>query len=429
MMSEPCYLCPMSQAFPQIVLATFSGKDHPGITSELTGILARRKTTVVDIAQAVIQNLLTLSICFEEPTEDCREILQELREHSKTLGLRFEHHLLTGDEAKAGSLPERGGHHYAVTLIADLVSAEALHLVSATLARRGANIDMIKRLSDGGFSCVEMIISSSKDLGQDAACASRPKDAIRKELLGLSKKLGVDIALQSEGLYRRAKRLVVLDMDSTLIQVEVIDELARFKGVYDDVAAITHDAMNGRIDYDESLRRRVKMLRGMTIAELERVLDHVELTPGAEELIQVLKKLGYKTALISGGFTYVAERLKNRLGIDYVYANHLEVSDGALTGDVIPPIVNAQRKADLLDVIAQQEKIELGQVIAIGDGANDLLMLEKAGLGIAFNAKATVRAKADLSISQKDLRSILYLLGLQERELSVCLGSKAQTRV
>ena len=212
-------------------------------------------------------------------------------------------------------------------------------------------------------------------------------------------------------------------MDSTLIQSEVIDELARFKGVYDQVAAITHEAMNGKMDYDESLRQRVRMLKGMPLSDLEKVFQKVELTPGATDLIGILKKLGYKIALISGGFTYVAEKLKQQLGIDFVYANSLEIRDQALTGNVIPPIVNAQRKADLLDVIAQQERIELDQVIAIGDGANDILMLEKAGLGIAFNAKPKVRERADLALSQKNLRSILYLLGLSERDLSVCTRS------
>jgi phosphoserine phosphatase len=407
----------------QQILATFSGKDHPGITSEVTGILARHKVAIIDIAQAVIQNLLSLSICFELPDGELgKKILQELQTLSTEQGLDLEHRAL----GKPGSQDAKTGHsgelyHYAVTLIADVVTAEALHQVTTTLAKRKTNIDVIKRLSADGFSCVEMIVSSPEEF------SIKSKNAVKKELLGIAKKLGVDIALQSEGLYRRAKRLVVLDMDSTLIQGEVINELARLKGVFDEVSAITHAAMNGKMDYDESLRQRVRMLKGMTSAELEQVFQKIELTPGAADLISVLKKLGYKLALISGGFTYVAERLKNQLGIDFVYANHLEIKDGALTGNVIPPIVNAQRKADLLDVIAQQEKIELDQVIAIGDGANDLLMLEKAGLGIAFNAKPTVREKADLSLGQKNLRSVLYLLGLSERELSVCF--KAHSRV
>jgi phosphoserine phosphatase len=261
------------------------------------------------------------------------------------------------------------------------------------------------------------------------SCAARDDSdqgvvKMKKELLGIAKKLSVDIALQAEGLYRRAKRLIVFDMDSTLIQSEVIDELARHKGVYNEVAAITHAAMNGKMDFDESLKKRVAKLKGMSQADLLEVFQKVELTPGAEDLLRVLKKLGYKIGLISGGFSFVAERLKTKLGIDYVYANNLESKDGLLTGNVIPPIVNAQRKADLLDVIAQQEQVELDQVIAIGDGANDLPMLEKAGLGIAFNAKPTVREKADLSINQKNLKAVLYLLGLEERDLAVCFKTE-----
>jgi phosphoserine phosphatase len=405
---------------PHQVIATFSGKDRPGITSEITGILARRKIAMVDIAQSVTQHLLSLSICFELPSEDAgKQTLQELQSVSKTLGLKLEHRVMSDEEAKAGKLPARG-FHYAVTLIAESITAEALHEVTVLLAKRKTNIDVIKRLSESDFSCIEMTVSSPEELDANA------RHEMKKELLGIAKNLGVDIALQAEGLYRRSKRLVVLDMDSTLIQSEVIDELARFKGVYDAVAAITHEAMNGKMNFDESLRERVKMLKGMPVADLEKVFQTVKLTPGAADLISVLKKLGYKIALISGGFTYVAERLKNQLGIDFVYANHLEIKDGALTGNVIPPIVNAQRKADLLDVIAQQEKIELDQVIAIGDGANDLPMLEKAGLGIAFNAKPTVREQADLALSQKSLRSILYLLGHSETELSVCFTERSR---
>jgi phosphoserine phosphatase len=390
----------------QLFLATFSGKDRPGITSEITGVLARHDVAILDIAQAVVQNLLSLSIVFEG--ESGQKALPDLEELARSQKLKLEHRGLGAAEPPS----KTPLYHYAVTLIAETVSAQALHEVTAALARRKTNIDVIKRLSEGAFGCVEMIVSSREEFSEHS------RNALKKELLAIAKKVGVDIALQAEGLYRRAKRLVVLDMDSTLIQAEVIDELARFKGVYDQVSAITHQAMNGKMDYDESLRERMKLLKGTKLSELDRVFDSIQLTPGAEELIAVLKKLGYKTALISGGFSYVADRLKSRLGIDFVYANQLEIENGALTGNVIPPIVNARRKADLLDVIAQQERIELDQVIAVGDGANDLLMLEKAGLGIAFNAKPTVCEKADLSINQKNLSSILYLLGLSERELA-----------
>jgi phosphoserine phosphatase len=422
---------------PSMILFTASGADTPGITSELTGILAKRNARVIDIAQAVIQNLLSLSILFEitgdpSTTGSQDQCLQELTKKAESLHLQVtvqvdrkksQQERSAAKKTSQESVQETITMHYAVTLIADVISAQALHEVTQALANRRFNIDAIKRLSEGSFSCVEMIVSG------EAPTSGGPSleeflHQTKAELLTIAQTLNVDIALQAEGLYRRAKRLVVFDMDSTLIQGEVIDELAREKGVYDEVAAITHDAMNGKMDFNESLRQRVAKLKGLSQPDLNQVLARIELTPGAEDLIGVLKKLGYKIALISGGFTFVADQLKGRLGLDHVYANQLEIQNGTLTGKTIGPIVNAQRKADLLDEIAQKEHIALDQVIAIGDGANDLLMLEKAGLGIAFNAKKTVREKADLSINQKNLRSVLYLLGLSEKDLAVCLTPK-----
>jgi phosphoserine phosphatase len=405
-------------------LVTVSGHDSLGITSQLTGILARRKACVLDIAQAVIQNLLSLSILFEvvegpDQKKTHQQILEELGKSAQELKLTLSCKILSEEDLHQSSLKNELLSHYAVTLIAESVTTEALHEVTATLAKWKFNIDTIKRLSHESFGCVEMIVSCVRREDVDLQVVK-----MKKELLGIAKKLQVDIALQAEGLYRRAKRLIVFDMDSTLIQSEVIDELARHKGVYDEVAAITHAAMNGKMDFDESLKKRVSQLKGMSQSDLLTVFEKIELTPGAEDLLRVLKKLGYKIGLISGGFSFVAERLKTKLGIDYVYANSLESKDGLLTGNVIPPIVNAQRKADLLDVIAQQEQVELDQVIAIGDGANDLPMLEKAGLGIAFNAKLKVREKADLSINQKNLKTVLYLLGLEERDLAVCFKTE-----
>jgi phosphoserine phosphatase len=393
-----------------VILITISGRDHPGITSEITEILARHRVNILDIAQAVIQKLLTLSLLFEiDPSSASHEtIIKDLLFKTNHLGLRVEFQLL---DSNTSPLPFRTVklNHYAVTLIADCVTAQSLHEVSAALARWKINIDIIKRLSDEQFSCVEMLVSTTEQMEERI---------LRKELLEIAKVQKVDIALQAEGLYRRAKRLVVLDMDSTLIQGEVIDELARENGAYERVAEITHEAMSGRIKFDESLKLRCQHLKGLSLEDLDRVYKKVVLTPGAKDLIEVLKKLGYKIAVISGGFTFVLDRLKEELGIDYAYANTLELKDGLLTGNVIPPIINAQRKADLLDIIAKQQQIALDQVIAIGDGANDLLMLEKAGLGIAFNAKPLVREQADLALSQKNMRSILYLLGLSARDVA-----------
>jgi phosphoserine phosphatase len=393
------------------ILLTASGRDRPGITSQLTAVLARHPVRLLDIDQAVVRHLLSLSILFELGAGAEEAVIQqELKTAAQALDLKLELQALTAPESGKARAPRAS--HYAVTLIADSLGPKPLHEVSEALARWQLNIDAIKRLSEGSFGCVEILVSSPEE---------KDLSLLKKELLEIAKAQSVDIALQAEGLYRRAKRLVVMDMDSTLIQSEVIDELAREKGVYDEVAAITHAAMSGAMNYDESLRQRCAKLKGLTPADLERVFSRIELTPGAQDLIRVLKKLGYKIAILSGGFSFVADRLRDQLGIDYSYSNLLEMKDGKVTGEVRPPIVNAQRKADLLDVIAQQERIDLDQVIAIGDGANDLLMLAKAGLGIAFNAKPAVREQAHTSLNSRNMRSILYLLGLSGRDLAKVL--------
>jgi phosphoserine phosphatase len=393
----------------ELILMTVSGRDRPGITSGLTGVLADQGVKILDISQAVIHRLLSLSLLYEVRSSGQEKLVQkELQAFATQMDLSIECQPWTPAPAESATA---SAHHYAITLIAEELSAQALHLVTQGVAKFGLNIDSIKRLSEGQFGCVEMVVS------QPASCTGDLK-ILKKELLAIAKTQGVDIALQAEGLFRRAKRLVVMDMDSTLIQSEVIDELAREKGVYDEVAAITAAAMNGQMDYDESLRRRCAKLKGLGSADLERVFARIELTPGAADLVRVLKRLGYKIAILSGGFSFVADKLRDQLGIDFAYANLLEMKDGAVTGEVRPPIVNAQRKADLLDVLAQQERVDLDQVIAIGDGANDLLMLAKAGLGIAFNAKPAVREQADTALSQKNMRSILYLLGLSGRDIA-----------
>jgi phosphoserine phosphatase len=405
----------------ETILITVSGKDAPGITSEMTRLLAESDCEVLDIGQAVLHGLLSLSILFKPAGTPASGVLRELEATAKNLGLQLHARTLpvsSPSEEGTDALAARR-QPYAVTLIAERISASVLHEVTTLLVRHRLNIDAIQRLSERELSCVELSVS----FPGETAAAGAPLDpiALRRELLDLSARGQVDIGFQAEGLYRRAKRLVVFDMDSTLIQNEVIDEFARERGVYERVAAITEEAMRGRLDFQESLTRRVRELQGLTLNEIENVAARLQLTPGAEELVRILKRLGYKTAIISGGFSVIADRFKARLGMDYAYANSLEMKDGAATGRVLPPIVDAQRKADLLEVIVQQEKIHLDQVIAVGDGANDLLMLDRAGLGIAFNAKPLVREKADLSLSQKSLQSILYLLGIPGRDLSEAL--------
>jgi phosphoserine phosphatase len=368
---------------------------------------------ILDIGQTVIQRLLSLFILFE-PGEPALEtdLLRELQAKADEMGLILESRPIAADSGAREGLASPA-QRYAITLLAERVPAAALHEVTTALARHDLNIDVIEKLSDADFGCVEMLVSSAQ------AISPSP---LKKLLLGIATRQKVDIALQAEGLYRRSKRLVVFDMDSTLIQSEVIDELAREHGVFDEVHRITEEAMRGKMNYDESLKLRCAKLKGLSAERIDSVYRRIELTPGADELIRVLKRLGYKTAVISGGFNCITEPLRNRLGIDFAYANQLEFAQGKLTGKVLPPVINAARKADLLEVIAQQEKIHLDQVIAIGDGANDLLMLERAGLGIAFNAKPIVRKRADLAISQKNLRSVLYLLGFSGRDLTEALS-------
>jgi phosphoserine phosphatase len=394
-----------------MVLITCSGKDAPGITASLTGVLARHGLEIVDVGQAVLHGWLSLSLLFQslshEPGAESLAI-REIEELAAGLGLKVETRTF-----QDRTPPAQPAYRYAVTLISSKVTARALHAVTEVLARHRVNISEIERLSESEFGCVELLISSGAEI-------DRP--ALKHDLLAVARTEGVDLALQAEGLYRRAKRLVAFDMDSTLIESEIIDEFARKLGRYDEVASITREAMHGRLPFAEALARRVACLKGLSQAQIDEVFSETRLTPGAEDLIRVLKQLGYRIALISGGFSCIADRLKSKLGIDYAYANRLVMKDGRATGEVLAPVIDAQRKADLLEVIAQQESIHLDQVIAVGDGANDLLMIEKAGLGIAFNAKPAVNERADLALSQPSLRSILYLLGISGRDVSEVLA-------
>jgi len=304
-------------------------------------------------------------------------------------------------------------NRYIVTIMGSQVDAESLADVSTILVDSHANIERISKLTQGELRCVELLI------GTDAQLDIR---ALKRQLLQLGGSQHVDVAVQKESLYRRAKRMVVMDMDSTLIQIEVIDELARLAGVGEQVAEITERAMNGELDFKASLEARVALLAGLKEEALMEVYQNIPLTKGARNLTRILKRLGFRTAVISGGFQFFTDRLKDDLGLDYAFANQLEIVDGVVTGRTKGVVVDGERKAQLLEEIAEREGITLDQVIAIGDGANDLPMLGKAGLGIAFNAKARVREQADTHINQQGLDSILYLLGLSEREMAEISG-------
>jgi phosphoserine phosphatase len=388
------------------VIVSVSGPDRPGITARLTGILAEMGAGLLDIEQVVVQRHLSLGMLIAIPED--RGVLKELLFAAKELGMSLDFM-----PVESVSSPPRRAERYVVTAIGRTLGAAEMHALSTTLAEHSANIARISRLSHGGVRSVEVQV--------DLAPGGDPVP-LKEALLRLAMRSTFDIALQREGIFRRSKRMVVMDMDSTLITIEVIDELARAHGVRDQVAAVTEQAMAGELDYDESLRRRLGLLAGLDVAVLQRIAAQLPLTEGAEILMRALKRLGYRTAVISGGFSIAADRLKAQLGIDYAYSNTLEIAGGKLTGRVIGPIVNAARKAELLDTIAQSEAILLEQVIAVGDGANDLLMLEKAGLGIAFRAKPKLRAAADTSISAGGLDSILFLLGLNADEVEEVLA-------
>jgi len=384
------------------VLVTVTGPDQPGITAHLTGIIAATSAQLLDIEQVVVQGRLTLALLLALESDD--GLLKELLFAAKSLGVELD--FAPVDSTEAGGAP--GTQRFVITALGRTLGARELHAVASTLAEHRGNIERINRLSQGDLGSVEI------QLGLPAGTDPEP---LKRALLELGMHRSFDVALQREGLFRRSKRLVVMDMDSTLIRIEVIDELARAHGVAEEVSAITERAMQGEMDYDESLRQRLALLEGLDVNVLKRLAAELPLTEGAETLIGVLKQLGYRTAVVSGGFSIAAEALKARLGIDYAYSNTLEVAGGKLTGRVVGPIVNARRKAELLEFIAQAEGVRLDQTIAVGDGANDLLMLEKAGLGIAFRAKKPLRERADTSLSATGLDAILYLLGISAEEL------------
>jgi phosphoserine phosphatase len=386
------------------VLVTVTGPDRTGVTATLTGILAEQGATLHDIEQVVVQGQLTLCLLVGLP--HTRDVLKELLFAAKELKMELDFQPV--ENVPPDALPSDSGRRYVITAIGASLGAPHLHAIASALAAEGANIEKISRLSESTLASVEI---------HALLPASRDSDALKRTLLAVATSAGFDVSLQRESLYRRSKRLVVMDMDSTLIRIEVIDELARAAGVVDRVSRITERAMLGEMDYDQSLRERVELLKGLDVKVLDRIAAELPLTEGAETLVRVLKRLGYSIAIISGGFSRAAEALKRRLGIDYAYSNNLEIVDGKLTGRVIGPIVNAQRKAELLETIAQAEGVLLDQVIAVGDGANDALMLERAGLGIAFHAKPKLRESADTSISASGLDAILYLLGISAREV------------
>ncbi|ABA89522.1 3-phosphoserine phosphatase [Syntrophotalea carbinolica DSM 2380] len=391
----------------KMVLVTMTGPDQAGIISAVAGCIAEAGARIRDIEQSVAHTMVSLSVLIDLPDgmRDQKPLLKELLFRAKELGLDLDFEPVDPESYRL----REPGCMYVLTMLGSEVNAEVLTRIGATLAAAQVNIQRINKLTRGQLRCVELVINVPPSLDIKE---------LTSELLNAGVGLGIDIALQKENLHRRAKRLVVLDMDSTLIQVEVIDELARLAGIGEQVADITHRAMNGELDFQQALRERVGLLKGLSSEALEEVYRALPFTPGAKNLIRVLRQLGFKTAVISGGFSFFTDRLKEELGLDYAYANDLAIENGQVTGEVRGTIVDGQRKAELLEEIARREGIALSQVIAIGDGANDLPMIGKAGLGVAFNAKARVREQAQYRINQPSLDSILYLLGIAEWEMA-----------
>ena len=399
----------------EILLINISGPDKPGVTSTITDLLARYDVNVLDIGQAVIHDTLTLGMVVEVPVaSESSPILKDVLFACHGLGMVVRFIPIAESEYEEW-VAGQGKDRYIVTLLARKITARQIAAVTRIVARHGLNIDNINRLSGR--------ISLAHDDRDQKACVElsvrgAPGDiaVMRAQFLEVAGELGVDIAFQADNAYRRNRRLVCFDMDSTLIEAEVIDELAKAAGVGEQVAAITEQAMRGELDFTQSFKRRVGFLKGLDESVLEQIAHRLPITEGAEHLIRALKALGYKTAILSGGFNYFGRYLQQKLGIDYVFANELAIADGKVTGEVAGQVVDGKRKAELLRELAQKEGLNLQQVIAVGDGANDLPMLSLAGLGIAFRAKPLVKENAEHSISTLGLDAILYLLGVRDQD-------------
>lgn len=390
------------------VLVKVNGPDRPGITAALTEVIGRSSACLEDIEQVVVQSQLTLCLLLRMTADFNGEpLLKEMLYVAKMHGQNLDFEIVNPAKYE-DRLP-----HYVLTMLGNPISADSIHVAASTLSLHGANIDAIRRLSHQNLASLELVVELTR--GRESA------SVLKESLLNNLSQFEVDIAFQRETLTRRSKRLVVMDIDSTLISVEVIDELAKLNGTAKEVSSITESAMAGELEFTDSLQKRVKFLEGIDESELKNLADKLPLTPGAEILVMILKKLGYKIAIISGGFTFAASALKEKLGLDYAFANTLEIADGKLTGKVVGEVVNAEKKASLLHEIAQREGISPEQTIAIGDGSNDAQMLLAAGLGIAFHAKKALQDKADTSLSHGGLERILYLLGIKSDEINEML--------
>ena len=400
----------------EIILINVTGKDKPGLTASLTSILAQYKVIILDIGQAVIHDYLSLGILIEIPVQfKSSSTLKDLLFEAHKLGIQIRFSPID-ENLYENWAAQKGKERRIITLLGRKLSAEQLSKVAAAIAENNLNIDIITRLSarmpvndsdSNQKACVQITVSGKIE---------RPS-ILRATLFEIHEETGIDISFYVDDIYRHSRRLVVFDMDSTLIQGEAIDELARMAGVGDRVAQITEDGMQGKIDFKEGLIQRVALLKGLDANVLSAVAQNLVLTEGAERVTLKLKQLGYKIGIISGGFEYFGKYLQKKLALDYVFTNRLEIKDGKITGKLEGDVIDGHKKAEILRTIAKVENISLQQTIAVGDGANDLPMINIAGLGVAFHAKPIVEENAQRSISSVGLDGLLYLMGISEREI------------
>ncbi len=396
----------------EIILININGTDRPGVTAAITEILAKNNAVILDIGQADIHNHLSLGILFQSVEGNSGDIMKELlfKAYELDVNIRF-NPISEADYSEWVNL--QGKNRYIITILGRKLTAKQIASVSRVVAEQGMNIDDIKRLT-GRIPLDENARTPKASVEFSVRGTPLDKEKMKANFMKLASELEMDISFQQDSMYRRMRRLICFDMDSTLIQTEVIDELAMRAGVGDQVKAITEAAMRGEIDFKESFRQRCALLKGLDVSVMREIAENLPITEGVDRLMYVLKKVGFKIAILSGGFTYFGNYLKQRYHIDYVYANELEIENGKLTGNYVGDIVDGNRKAELLRLIAQVENVDIRQTVAVGDGANDLPMISIAGLGIAFHAKPKVKENANQSISTIGLDGILYFLGYKD---------------